>query len=213
VGPWDYFAFVGNALFFSRFLVQWIESEKAGRSVAPRVFWWLSMAAAVIFTAYMWHEGEEALMFTFLATTLIYIRNLFLTGKESRTLGPIPALIVAAAVVWLVFQGLQSASPKPGTEELSDVWKNVAFVGAVLWASRFVLQWWLSERKGVSHFPTSFWIVSLMGNALLLPYAIKIDNVPVILGMSFSPIVQVRNLVLALRANKTDVNESSRHAD
>jgi lipid-A-disaccharide synthase-like uncharacterized protein len=206
LGPWDYFAFFGNALFFSRFLIQWIASEKAGKPVAPQIFWWLSLGAAVIFTLYMWHEDEQALMFTFLATTLIYVRNLFLTGKESKTLGPIPAMFVAAGIVWLVFRGQQDAPLKPEIEALSQAWKNVAFVGATLWASRFVLQWWLSERRGVSHFPISFWIVSLMGNALLLPYAIKVGNVPVVIGMSFSPIVQVRNLVLAARARSSKKN-------
>lgn len=197
--PWKAFAFFGNALFFSRFLIQWRASEIAGKPVAPQIFWWLSLGASIIFTVFMWHEGEQALMFTFLATTLIYVRNLFLTGKESKTLGPIPALIVAAGIVWLIFRGQQDAPLKPETEALSQAWKTVAFVGAVIWASRFVLQWWLSERRGVSHFPVSFWIVSMLGNALLLPYAIKIGNWPVILGMSFSPIVQVRNLVLAVR--------------
>ena len=42
---------VGQVCFSGRVLVQWIASERAGRPVAPRVFWWLSASGAVLLSA------------------------------------------------------------------------------------------------------------------------------------------------------------------
>ncbi|HPF15211.1 MAG TPA: lipid-A-disaccharide synthase N-terminal domain-containing protein, partial [Planctomycetota bacterium] len=39
---WAALGWLGNVGFFSRFFVQWLASERAGRSVAPQAFWWLS---------------------------------------------------------------------------------------------------------------------------------------------------------------------------
>ena len=50
--PWDTVGFVGQAMFFSRFLVQWIASERAKRSYIPPLFWWLSISGGLISLVY-----------------------------------------------------------------------------------------------------------------------------------------------------------------
>ncbi len=52
LNPWDALGFVGQAMFFSRFLVQWIASERAQRSYVPSAFWWLSLAGGSISLVY-----------------------------------------------------------------------------------------------------------------------------------------------------------------
>ena len=39
---------LGQGMFFSRFLVQWLASEKAGRSVFPMAFWYLSLSGGAL---------------------------------------------------------------------------------------------------------------------------------------------------------------------
>ena len=52
---------LGNAFYFTRFLVQWLLSERAGESVAPRAFWWLSAAGAVTLGGYAaFYRGVSA---------------------------------------------------------------------------------------------------------------------------------------------------------
>ena len=43
VDYWAMIGFGGQAIFFSRWIVQWIISEKAGKSQIPIAFWWISI--------------------------------------------------------------------------------------------------------------------------------------------------------------------------
>lgn len=54
---WLAIGFAGQLLFTSRFLVQWIASERSGRSVVPLAFWWFSLAGGVTLLAYaLWRQ-------------------------------------------------------------------------------------------------------------------------------------------------------------
>ena len=47
---WVALGFVAQAMFFMRFAVQWIASERAGRSVVPTAFWIFFARAAEDFS-------------------------------------------------------------------------------------------------------------------------------------------------------------------
>ena len=54
---WLVIGFAGQLLFTSRFLVQWIASERARRSVVPLAFWWFSLAGGATLLAYaLWRR-------------------------------------------------------------------------------------------------------------------------------------------------------------
>jgi len=83
------------------------------------------------------------------------------------------------------------------TEEL--VWLGIGFFGQSLFVSRWLLQWFVSEKKAESQIPVSFWYMSLAGSVIVLAYAIhKIDPV-FIAGQSVGTVVYIRNLVLIHR--------------
>ena len=63
--PWDIVGYVGNAMFFSRFLVQWIASERAKKSVVPPIFWHLSIAGSLILLAYSIHINKLVLILAY----------------------------------------------------------------------------------------------------------------------------------------------------
>lgn len=74
----------GQFLFMMRFLVQWIVSEKAHRSVIPVAFWWLSIGGAAILLAYaLWRRDPVFILGQSLGF-LIYARNLWLIHAERR---------------------------------------------------------------------------------------------------------------------------------
>jgi lipid-A-disaccharide synthase-like uncharacterized protein len=85
--------FAGNAFFFLRFAVQWIESERAGRSLMPRSFWYLSVAGALLESVYAvylayafnWLEAMPVILGT-APNSLVYVRNIMLIHKERKTL-------------------------------------------------------------------------------------------------------------------------------
>ena len=75
----------------------------------------------------------------------------------------------------------------------------IGFLGQGLFASRFIFQWILSERKGESYIPVVFWYLSIFGGLGLLTYAIFRKDPVIILGQSFGIFIYLRNLFLIYR--------------
>lgn len=79
---WLAFGLLGNALFFSRFLVQWIASERAGKSVVPTVFWHLSLAGSAVLLVYALHKRDPVFILAYLPNAFVYLRNLQLIRRS-----------------------------------------------------------------------------------------------------------------------------------
>ncbi|MEY2545344.1 MAG: hypothetical protein QOG48_461 [Verrucomicrobiota bacterium] len=82
-------------------------------------------------------------------------------------------------------------------------WTVFGLIANLLFASRFVIQWYVSERLKRSVIPVQFWYLSIAGSVMMLVYAIYIGKVPLILGFLFPTIIYVRNLML-IRKQKRD---------
>jgi lipid-A-disaccharide synthase-like uncharacterized protein len=78
----------------------------------------------------------------------------------------------------------------------SIYWTVFGLLGNLLFSSRFVVQWLLSERHKRLIVPTMFWHLSFWGSVVSLTYSLHIDKLPVILGYLFLPVLYGRNLVL-----------------
>ena len=72
----------------------------------------------------------------------------------------------------------------------------IGFVGQGLFASRFIVQWIYSEKRGSSEIPVIFWYLSIFGGIGLLTYAIFRKDPVIILGQSFGIFIYLRNLIL-----------------
>jgi lipid-A-disaccharide synthase-like uncharacterized protein len=81
---WLAIGFLGQAVFTGRFLVQWIASERAGRSVVPVLFWFLSIAGSLLLLVYAVHRRDPVFMLGQSAGLLVYFRNLHLIRREDR---------------------------------------------------------------------------------------------------------------------------------
>lgn len=81
-GAWFLLGFVGQALFFSRFLVQWLASERAGRSVFPIAFWYFSLFGGLALFVYALHLRDPVFILGQSTGTLIYLRNLYFLRRE-----------------------------------------------------------------------------------------------------------------------------------
>ncbi len=80
------------------------------------------------------------------------------------------------------------------------IWVMIGFLGQVFFTGRMIVQWIVSEKAKKSIVPRSFWIMSLLGSAMLLSYAVYRRDPVFILGQSFGSIVYIRNLILYARA-------------
>ncbi len=86
------------------------------------------------------------------------------------------------------------------TEEM--IWLGIGFFGQGLFFSRWLLQWFVSERKAESQIPVSFWYMSLIGSVIVLAYAIHRLDPVFMAGQSVGTLVYVRNLILIHRTQK-----------
>jgi lipid-A-disaccharide synthase-like uncharacterized protein len=75
---WVAFGLAGQLLFTARFLVQWIASEKARRSVVPVAFWYFSMVGGVMLLAYAIYRADPVFILGQAMGVFIYARNLWL---------------------------------------------------------------------------------------------------------------------------------------
>lgn len=76
--------FGGQALFTARFIVQWLASERAQRSVVPEAFWYLSIAGALTLLAYALYRADPVFVLGQSTGLAIYARNLWLIHREKR---------------------------------------------------------------------------------------------------------------------------------
>jgi len=81
---WLAFGLVAQLLFTARFLVQWFASERAGRSVMPLAFWYLSLAGGSMTLVYGLVRREPVIILGQITAVLIYARNLMLIYAERR---------------------------------------------------------------------------------------------------------------------------------
>ena len=55
---WDAIGYTGQLIFFSRFIVQWIASERRKESVVPVAFWYLSLGGGSVLLIYAVHNRD-----------------------------------------------------------------------------------------------------------------------------------------------------------
>lgn len=85
---WTVFGLTGNLLFASRFVVQWLYSEKRRELVVPSIFWHLSFWGSVIALIYAFHVDKLPVILGYFFLPILYARNLVLLarGKRRKTL-------------------------------------------------------------------------------------------------------------------------------
>ena len=84
---WLAIGLLGQALFSARFLVQWIVSERQGRSVIPLAFWWLSLAGGCVLLAYAVARRDPVFIIGQAAGLVVYLRNLRMIRAEAAAKG------------------------------------------------------------------------------------------------------------------------------
>ena len=85
---WLAFGLIGQAAFFSRFLVQWLASERAGESYVPLSFWYLSILGSLVLLVYAIHRQEPVFALGYLPNSFVYLRNLVLLRRNDTRKSP-----------------------------------------------------------------------------------------------------------------------------
>ena len=86
---WIMLGFIAQGLFTMRFLVQWIASERAGRSIIPIAFWFFSLGGGLLLFIYAIHRQDPVFIAGQGLGVFIYVRNLWLIANERNSLSAI----------------------------------------------------------------------------------------------------------------------------
>jgi lipid-A-disaccharide synthase-like uncharacterized protein len=83
-----------------------------------------------------------------------------------------------------------------------SVWKIIGWTGNVAFSSRFIVQWYATEKSKKVVIPVAFWWLSLTGSLLLLVYSLEQRNSVYIYAFLFPWIPYTRNLIIHYRHEK-----------
>ena len=79
---WLILGLLAQICFFSRFLIQWIVTEKNKKVTIPLSFWYLSLLGGVGLLFYAIHIKDPIFILGQSTGLFIYIRNLIIVNKE-----------------------------------------------------------------------------------------------------------------------------------
>lgn len=188
---WVLFGLVGNVLFTARVVLQWLASEKAGRTVVPVAFWWMSLLAAIIHITYASYRADIPMILGLAVTLVPYLRNLRIHYRPDRPARSL-MLIVPLALILALITPIVSLQ----TEVLRSGLFYFGLLGNAVYRSRFFVQWVQSERERKSVMKLPFWYLSLSGCAMLLLYSLLRHDPVFILSFLFNIIPYIRNIML-----------------
>ena len=148
--------------FALRFWVQWIYSERLGRSAVPRLFWQLSLLGNLLLCLHYFIQVQFPFALVQAIAAVISWRNLDLMKPAARlTMRKTLALAATATALltiafavqgWLTVGHLDWVRTPVKLWDTTPAakyalpWHILGGVGAGLFASRFWLQWWEAER-------------------------------------------------------------------
>jgi lipid-A-disaccharide synthase-like uncharacterized protein len=81
---WIGIGFVGQGFFSARFLVQWIASERARRSIVPMAFWYFSLFGGLVLLSYAIHKRDPVFIVGQATGLFVYVRNIYLIFSGQR---------------------------------------------------------------------------------------------------------------------------------
>ena len=81
---WVSFGMLGQMVFFSRWIIQWLSSEKSKSSIIPISFWWCSLVGGIITLIYAHNIGSFPFMLAQAIGIIVYSRNLLLIYRRQN---------------------------------------------------------------------------------------------------------------------------------
>lgn len=205
--------FAANFLFFLRFIYQWRLSEIKKESLVDARFWKVSLLGNCIMILHAWIQSQFGVYLIQTLNAAIAWRNLNLMGKRwtfSSVIALFTLLLLSAPFsfylqAWIFSDGNFTWAGEPqffkgaAASSLSLSWHLFGMVGMALFASRFWVQWWLSEMRQKSFLGKTFWWISLGGSIISSIYFIMMSDIVNFIGPLFGMVPYIRNLVLMKR--------------
>lgn len=211
--------FIAQLAFGLRFLVQWIESEKAGKSIVKPSFWRLSFLGNLFLAIHGFVQAQFFICLIQSCNAVISWRNLNLRyplDKQASLrsvffllFGVTISLVISFYFIVPEITGQMDWFRVPvapwnaeSTGTISIAWHIVGFIGYFLFSSRFWVQWWVAEKMHESVLNPAFWWISLSGAFLSIIYFARIGDAVNLVGPAIGLLPYLRNIML-IEKNKT----------
>ena len=81
---WVLLGFAAQAFFTMRFVVQWLASERVGKSVIPMAFWWCSIGGGLLLFVYALYRRDPVFILGQGFGVFVYLRNLQFVLRERK---------------------------------------------------------------------------------------------------------------------------------
>lgn len=192
--------FIAQGFFSARMLIQWMLSERAHRVVSPNLYWICSLVGSVLLFAYGVLRSDFAIVLGQLITYYIYVWNLRVKGVWGKIHAVARAALLCLPVIAVATMLGDAAAFMGKFFHNSNIplWLLIwGSAGQIIFTLRFVYQWEYSYRRHQSILPVGFWVISLVGCAIIVSYGVfRLDPV-LILGQSVGFITYSRNIVLS----------------
>lgn len=114
--PWALFGLAAQFLFFMRFFLQWVASERRGKSYIPVVFWWFSLGGGSMLFVYSIQRGDPVFIAGQGLGCLIYVRNLVLIHRRQAR----RKARKCSAIELLMSDGMAANSPEASSANEGD---------------------------------------------------------------------------------------------
>lgn len=211
--------FLAAVAFGARFIIQWLQSERAKKSLVPLSFWQFSLAGNLLLMIHSFIQVQYHVCIVQVCNAVISWRNLNLMQTRTPPFSFKSVCLIFIGSLSLVSFGFviqdklfmhegdwfriptapwQTNSAFP----VSFFWHILGTIAYLLFSSRFWIQWWLAEQIHASELPSSFWWLSLIGAILSIAYFIRIDDSVNLIGPLMGIVPYIRNLML-IQKNKT----------
>lgn len=197
--------FLAQAFFSARIIYQWVVTEKAKKIISPPIFWILSIFGSYLLFIYGVLRNDFAIIFGQFIAYYIYLWNLNIQGiwKRLNVLIKILLLVTPAAAILYLMRDMSVFSAIYFRQENIPLWLVLfGSAGQVLFTFRFIYQWVYSIHRHQSILPIGFWIISLLGSAIIVIYGIIRHDPVLILGQSVGFVAYIRNIMIGIKENK-----------
>lgn len=215
--------FLSTLAFGARFIIQWLQSEKAQKSLVPPSFWHLSLLGNLLLMLHSFIQVQYHVCLVQVCNAIIAWRNLNLlqTYRSPVSFKTMCLLLIGSTFVisfafvvqdwWLMQDKNWFRVPTPPWQVFfisspSFSWHILGTIAYFLFSSRFWIQWWHAEKMRRSQFPLAFWWLSLIGALLSIAYFLRIGDSVNLIGPLVGIIPYFRNLIL-IQNNKIVAQE------
>lgn len=213
--PWyEYLGIVAGVIFYSRFYLQWLVSERRGESVIPVGFWYMSCTGSTLLVVYAALLGSPVGALSHCFNIIVYSRNLYHIWNAKGWMNPgralavhgVVALLLGGAVALTAYTWYGELAQTRGAASAAEaaqawLWIAIGAAGQALFACRFLVQWIATERRRESVVPVAFWWLSLAASGLLIASHFHRGEWVFVAGLASTLLIYARNLWLIRRAD------------